>query len=150
MSPATRCPKLQVTEQLEDAVKRVIWVLVALVTLSLLPLGALSEDEGQVIHIDAVVRSYGAQGKSRWLTYGFSPNIIEVARGQKVTLELTSQNGTHSLAIPGLGVRLDPVRRGETARATFVANEPGSYEMVCQAACDGDDRKMAGRFIVRE
>ncbi|MCE7869194.1 hypothetical protein DYH09_02320 [bacterium CPR1] len=51
--------------------KRRIWLLIALVTLSLLPLGAHGEADGdvQVIHIDAVVRSYGASGKTRWLTY---------------------------------------------------------------------------------
>lgn len=111
--------------------KRRIWLLIALVTLSLLPLGAHGEADGdvQVIHIDAVVRSYGASGKTRWLTYGFLPNVIEVARGQKITLELTSQNGEHSLSIPGLGVRLQPVRRGETARVTFVADKRSDAEI---------------------
>jgi heme/copper-type cytochrome/quinol oxidase subunit 2 len=131
--------------------KRISMALLVLMTLAVLPPRAHSqipEEDARLIQIEAVVTSYGSSGKKRWLTYGFSPNVIEVAQGQKVILELTSRDGQHSLAIRGLGVHLGPVRRGETARTTFVADKAGEFEIVCDATCEGDDRRMPGRLIV--
>jgi heme/copper-type cytochrome/quinol oxidase subunit 2 len=65
---------------------------------------------------------------------GFHPNWIEVSKGDRVTIELTSEQGTHSLAIPEYGVKSQPeygvksqpVGEGQTTTINFVADKPQS------------------------
>ena len=112
---------------------------------------AVGQDSGKnavTIPVEAVIRTFGSAGKTRWLTYGFMPSTIEVTEGQTVTLELTSKDGTHSLAIPKLGVRSDQVHRGQTTRVTFVASKAGTYAIECHADCESDNKKMPGQLIV--
>ena len=93
------------------------------------------------------------QGLSKNLSYyvgGFQPNYIEVRKGQRVTIQLRSVDGTHSLAIPKLGLKTAPVAAGKSAELTFVADQVGEFEIKCDSVCGKMHKKMGGTLIVTE
>jgi plastocyanin len=79
--------------------------------------------------------------------FAFSPSIIKVNQGDRVTLGLVSTDVVHGLAIDGydLEVTSDP---GQTARLTFTADRPGSFRFRCSATCGSLHPFMIGKIQV--
>ncbi|MGK7310968.1 MAG: cupredoxin domain-containing protein [Candidatus Longimicrobiales bacterium M2_2A_002] len=87
---------------------------------------------------------------------GFDTPEIRVRAGEPVTVRLTSLDGPfhldgggkHQLAIDELGVNIIAPAR-DTASATFVATEPGTYEFYCDICCGGRaNPTMIGTLVV--
>lgn len=102
------------------------------------------------IHVDADLRRKVTAPRVRRLVGGFHPNWIEVSKGDRVTIELTSEQGTHSLAIPEYGVKSQPVGEGQTTTINFVADKTGEFRIECASECEGLHRAMVGTLVVRE
>lgn len=88
---------------------------------------------------------YDADSGEGWM----SPNLV-VARGQKVTLTLTSEDVVHTLYIPALRIKQDAIP-GRVATLTFVAPEskPSSeLELVCAEYCGRDHATMTATLDV--
>lgn len=66
-----------------------------------------------------------------------------------VTLEITSGDVMHNLAIHEMGVKQHAIP-GQTTSAWFVAEEPGEYEIVCAELCGEDHSRMTATLIVME
>jgi len=81
----------------------------------------------------------------QWL---FSPNEIEVNRGDTVILNVRSIDVNHGLAIPRLGINefLSP---GNTVKIEFVAHQSGTFDFACNISCGVGHGGMRGRIIVR-
>ncbi len=79
--------------------------------------------------------------------YAYSPAVLRVNPGDRVTIELVSKDVAHGLAIDGYPVdlRADP---GQTARATFVAGQAGTFKMRCSIACGNLHPFMTGKLEV--
>ena len=79
--------------------------------------------------------------------FAFSPAIVNVQRGDTVTLELVALDVVHGLHLDAYGVELtaDP---GQTARATFVADRPGTFTIRCTVPCGPLHPFMIGRLRV--
>jgi heme/copper-type cytochrome/quinol oxidase subunit 2 len=80
-------------------------------------------------------------------SFAFEPAVIEVNRGDRITLELASQDVVHGLYVDGYGVQLraDP---GQTARLTFTADRSGSFRLRCSVTCGALHPFMIGKLSV--
>ena len=113
------------------------WVVLAAVALAVLFVpfpAAASAPAERVFHIDA----------SR---FEYSPSILSVNPGDRVTIELASTDVVHGLSIDGynLAITSDP---GQTARLTFVADRQGAYRFRCTVTCGNMHPFMIGKLSV--
>jgi len=79
--------------------------------------------------------------------FEFIPNEIVVGQGEKVRLEITSEDVTHGIEILryGLNRKLEP---GKTEVITFTADEPGRHHFHCSVYCGEGHDKMHGGLVV--
>jgi heme/copper-type cytochrome/quinol oxidase subunit 2 len=79
--------------------------------------------------------------------YAYSPAMLRVNPGDRVTIELVSTDVVHGLYLDGYGVSVqaDP---GQTASLTFVANRPGSFRFRCNVTCGAMHPFMIGKLTV--
>lgn len=79
--------------------------------------------------------------------FEYSPAVLSVNPGDKVTIELVSTDVVHGLAIDGydLSTTADP---GQAARLTFTADRQGSFRFRCTATCGNLHPFMIGKLQV--
>ena len=79
--------------------------------------------------------------------FDYSPAILAVEPGDRVTIELTATDVVHGLAIDGydLAITADP---GQTARLTFVAERQGSFRFRYTVTCGNIHPFMIGKLQV--
>jgi heme/copper-type cytochrome/quinol oxidase subunit 2 len=79
--------------------------------------------------------------------FAYSPSELKVNSGDRVTLELVSQDVVHGLYIDGYGISVeaDP---GQTAVLSFVADRTGSFRFRCSVTCGAMHPFMIGRLTV--
>ncbi len=120
--------------------KRLFWPLLlaaALVALlALFPLGKTPPGDGRA-EISLSARAYA-----------FSPERIEVAAGDTVTLHLEALDVTHGLYVDGYGVST-VAEPGQPAQLTFRADRPGKFRLRCSVACGSLHPFMLGELVVQ-
>ncbi len=79
--------------------------------------------------------------------FAYAPSILRVNPGDKVTIELTSQDVVHGLAVDGYGLEIqaDP---GQTTRLTFTADRSGTFRLRCSVTCGSMHPFMIGKLQV--
>jgi heme/copper-type cytochrome/quinol oxidase subunit 2 len=79
--------------------------------------------------------------------YAYTPGVIRVTRGDRVTLVLEAEDVTHGLYLDGYDVDLVAVP-GRASRATFVADRPGKFRLRCSKVCGTLHPFMLGELVV--
>ena len=79
--------------------------------------------------------------------FAYTPSILKVNRGDRVTIELVSTDVVHGLSVDGYGLEVasDP---GQTARLTFVADRSGTFRFRCSVTCGPLHPFMIGKIQV--
>lgn len=79
--------------------------------------------------------------------FAYSPSELKVNAGDKVTLELASQDVVHGLYVDGydVSVEADP---GQTATLSFTADKAGSFRFRCNVTCGAMHPFMIGKLTV--
>jgi heme/copper-type cytochrome/quinol oxidase subunit 2 len=79
--------------------------------------------------------------------FTYSPAVLSVNPGDRVTIELLATDVVHGLSIDGykLETTSDP---GQTARLTFVADRQGSFRFRCTVTCGNLHPFMIGKLQV--
>lgn len=79
--------------------------------------------------------------------FAYSPSILRVNPGDRVTIDLVATDVVHGLAVDGYSVETtgDP---GRTARLSFIANRGGSFRLRCTAICGPMHPFMIGELQV--
>jgi len=79
--------------------------------------------------------------------FAYSPAILRVNPGEKVTIELASTDVVHGLYVDGYDVSLtaDP---GQPATLTFIADRPGTFRLRCSVTCGALHPFMTGKLQV--
>ena len=79
--------------------------------------------------------------------FSYSPSELTVNAGDRVTIQLVSNDVVHGLYVDGydISVEADP---GQTGILTFVANEPGSFRFRCNVTCGAMHPFMIGKLTV--
>ena len=80
--------------------------------------------------------------------FQFEPSTIEVNKGDRVRLIVTSTDIPHGISIPEYGIneRLDP---GKPKTIEFTASKEGSFTAFCSVFCGSGHSNMKGKIIVR-
>jgi heme/copper-type cytochrome/quinol oxidase subunit 2 len=79
--------------------------------------------------------------------FAYEPGVVRVNPGDRVTIELTSLDVVHGLAVDGYDVeaQVDP---GQTASISFTADRAGSFRMRCSVTCGDMHPFMVGKLQV--
>ena len=79
--------------------------------------------------------------------FEYTPAVLTVNPGDRVTIELTATDVVHGLSIDSynLATTADP---GHTARLTFVADKLGSFRFRCTVTCGNMHPFMIGKLEV--
>jgi len=79
--------------------------------------------------------------------YQYTPSVINVNPGDRVTIDLTTTDVVHGLYVDdyALNITADP---GQTTRLTFVADKPGTFTLRCTAPCGPVHPFMVGKLNV--
>jgi heme/copper-type cytochrome/quinol oxidase subunit 2 len=116
---------------------RLRWLLFALLALAItfLPLPAFP--------VKAQTRTFRIQASR----YVYSPAEIRVNPGDRVAIELVSQDVAHGLSLDGYDFNLsaDP---GQTAIGAFTAGKPGVFRFRCSEPCGNLHPFMLGQLRV--
>ena len=80
--------------------------------------------------------------------FEFSPSTIEVSKGDKVRLIVTSMDVPHGIAIREYGInkQLNP---GEPVTIEFTADKAGTFTAYCTVFCGSGHSNMKGKLIVK-
>lgn len=79
--------------------------------------------------------------------YAYTPGVLRVSQGQRVTLVFEAGDVTHGLYLDGYDVDLVAVP-GRASRATFVADRPGKFRLRCSKVCGTLHPFMLGELLV--
>ncbi len=79
--------------------------------------------------------------------YVYTPGVVRVSRGERITMVLEAEDMTHGLYVDGYGVDLVAVP-GRPARASFVAEREGKFRLRCSKVCGSLHPFMLGELIV--
>lgn len=77
----------------------------------------------------------------------FTPNIVTVKRGEKVTLKITGVSGTHGLSVPGLGIN-ETIIQGKTVSVSIPTDKTGTFDFRCSVQCGSGHSDMTGQIII--
>ncbi len=79
--------------------------------------------------------------------YNFNPGVISVNPGDRVTIELVSEDVVHGLYLDGyeLEVTADP---GQAATLSFIADKSGTFRFRCSVTCGPLHPFMIGKLKV--
>ncbi len=79
----------------------------------------------------------------------FEPSTIEVNKGDRVVLTITSDDVEHGFSLPDFQVdaTLSP---GKTVTTEFVADKVGTFDFSCSVYCGSGHRDMVGQLMVKE
>jgi heme/copper-type cytochrome/quinol oxidase subunit 2 len=79
--------------------------------------------------------------------YAFTPAVLKVNPGDRVTIELASTDVVHGLYLDGydMQVMADP---GQTATLSFIANQSGMFRFRCSVTCGDLHPFMIGKLYV--
>ena len=80
--------------------------------------------------------------------FAFEPSTIEVNKGDRVKLTVTSLDVPHGIAIPEYGIneRLDP---GKEVKIEFTAEKEGTFTAFCSVFCGSGHSSMKGKIVVK-
>jgi heme/copper-type cytochrome/quinol oxidase subunit 2 len=79
--------------------------------------------------------------------FAYSPSELKVNVGDRVTIELVSNDVVHGLYVDGYGVsaEADP---GQPATLSFIADKTGSFRFRCNVTCGAMHPFMIGKLTV--
>lgn len=79
--------------------------------------------------------------------FAFSPAVLRVNPGDRVTIELHAMDVAHGLEVDGYGVEIQATP-GQPAHLTFVADRPGTFRLRCSVTCGDLHPFMLGQLQV--
>lgn len=79
--------------------------------------------------------------------FSYTPNIINVQRGDTVKIRLISEDVHHGFFLDGYGVRTS-AHPGQEGSAKFTADKPGRYTFRCSVTCGEFHPYMVGYLVV--
>ena len=76
--------------------------------------------------------------------------LIQVKKGDRVVLKLTSSDVIHGFSLKEFGVYIkDGILPGKVTLVSFVADKEGSFTFTCNAICGKNHEKMMGTLVVK-
>jgi cytochrome c oxidase subunit 2 len=82
--------------------------------------------------------------------FAFTPERLEVTRGDHVKMTIRSADGTHGLAIKKLKLDVRVPRGGEPVVLEFDADQAGQFPITCSEYCGKGHLDMRALLVVSE
>jgi cytochrome c oxidase subunit II len=82
--------------------------------------------------------------------FSYTPDRIEVTRGDHVRLTIRSADGTHGLAIKKLKLEVQVPRGGAPVVLEFDADQAGQFPITCSEYCGKGHSDMKAVLVVNE
>ena len=80
----------------------------------------------------------------------WSPRIIEVNKGEEVTLHIRNRDVvTHGFLLPSQDILKREIKAGEFTEISFTFDEKGEYPFYCSSWCSDYHMQMRGAIIVK-
>lgn len=104
-----------------------------------------NDDSGAAGGIELATQEFTVDGTS----FSFTPNKIEVFKGDKIKINFNNKAGTHDMKIEGYNVGTKVLQAGESESFEFIADKSGAFEFYCSV---GNHRAqgMKGSLVVKE
>ena len=80
--------------------------------------------------------------------FAFTPSLLTVKKGEKVTLIIDGKSGAHGFAIPGLRIN-ERVDAGQSVTIELPTDTAGSFDFLCSIPCGPGHREMKGRIVIQ-
>ena len=115
----------------------ILWLILGIASLTVafapLPINQTTPTE-RFFHVDAE-------------SFAYSPAVLTVNPGDRVTIELASTDVVHGLYVDGydLNIVADP---GQPATLTFVADKSGTFRLRCSVTCGALHPFMLGKIKI--
>jgi cytochrome c oxidase subunit 2 len=81
--------------------------------------------------------------------FTYTPNQVEIPKGAKVTINITTKDVIHGFEVPGTDINM-MVEPGYINSLTKTFNKPGEYTIICNEYCGAGHHMMTGRIKVVE
>lgn len=81
--------------------------------------------------------------------FEFSPSTITVKKGDRVRLQITSEDVTHGFSLPDFGVSMN-LEPGKMTEVAFTPDKAGEFDFRCSVFCGTGHGTMAGKLVVTE
>lgn len=78
---------------------------------------------------------------------GFTPAVVTVNRGDRLTVELVSTDVLHGLHLDGYGLSVE-AEPGRPATVTFIADREGTFRFRCSVTCGALHPFLIGKLRV--
>lgn len=72
----------------------------------------------------------------------YSPDTIEVNKGDKVRININNVDTMHGIRIPAFGIK-------DEYSIEFTANQTGEFDFFCTVFCGDQHREMRGKLIIK-
>ncbi len=79
--------------------------------------------------------------------FTFTPNVIRVKKGEKLTLKVESSEGDHGFAVKDLGINV-VVDDGVTKTIEIPTDTAGTFTFYCSVPCGPGHKEMKGTIII--
>jgi heme/copper-type cytochrome/quinol oxidase subunit 2 len=79
--------------------------------------------------------------------FAFTPAMITVKKGEKITLKITGEEGMHGFAIADLGINVS-IAPGQTVTVELPTDKAGTFSFRCSIPCGSGHRDMKGTIVV--
>jgi cytochrome c oxidase subunit II len=79
--------------------------------------------------------------------FTFTPSEIALKKGERVVLELTTEDVFMGFNVPDFGVRSDIVP-GRTTKMSLTPDKAGTFVFLCDVFCGDGHETMSGRMVV--
>lgn len=77
--------------------------------------------------------------------------VIEVTKGDQVTLKLRSSDVAHGFTLKAFGIYLtEPIKPGRTRFVSFKADKVGTFPFACNVFCGSVHEHMKGWLVVKD
>ena len=80
--------------------------------------------------------------------YKFTPDLIELKKGETVILSISSEDVNHGFCSKELNIFLE-IPAGEEVKYKFTPTKEGSFEFYCCVYCGKGQKKMKGKIIIK-
>lgn len=78
----------------------------------------------------------------------FEPNTVTVNKGDKVVLNVTSEDVSHGFFLDDFGVN-ETLKPGTTSKIEFTADQAGTFSFACSVFCGSGHGGMTGTLVVK-
>lgn len=86
-----------------------------------------SDSNDESVGLSDDVREIRVEG----FNFGYGPDRIEVAAGERVRLVFDNMQGTHDFVVEGTDIRTPVIQSGQTSVVEFQIDEAGEYNFYC-------------------